>query len=168
MGAELSDSAPNPLGQAPAVAYPLSAPLFLLGMLLLALCLAVCVDLAWITLASPGDWRPWVGLLTTAGIAGWCWLQSPLTLQGRLSWDGANWWWDAVEAVNAPQRGTIDMRLDTQSGLLIRFAPDTGDCHWLWLGQAADPGRWLALRRAVYADARRRGVDSPPVRATHS
>ena len=165
MGSELSDSAANALGQAPAVTYPLSVPVFLRGLLLLALGLAVCVDLAWITMASPGDWRPWGGLLATAGVAGWCWWQSPLTQSGRLSWDGATWWWDAVDA---PQSGTIDMRLDTQSGLLIRFVTDAGACRWLWLAHTADPGRWLALRRAVHTAARRGGVDTAPVRATRS
>lgn len=165
MGSELSDSTSNPLAQAPAVTYLLSGPLFLHGLLLTVLCLALCVDLAWIIMASAGDWRPWAGLSATAGIAGWCWWQCPLTQSGRLSWDGAHWWWDAVDA---PQPGAIHVRLDTQSGLLVRFVTDTGACRWLWLAQTTDPGRWLALRRAVYADVRRRGVDAAPVRAVRS
>lgn len=161
MGSELSDCAPNSLGQAPAVTYPLSPPVFLHAMLLLALCLAVFVDIAWIAAASPGQWRGWVGLLATAGVAGWCWQQRPMTQSGRLSWDGSHWSWEDVDSL---QSGTIDKRLDIPSGMLLRFGTDSGVSRWLWLDHASDPGRWLALCRAVHAAARHSGATTAHVR----
>lgn len=165
MGSELSDSVSSPLGTAPAVVYPLSRPVFLHAMLLLVLCLAMGVDLAWAALASAGDWRPWVGLLATAAIAAGCWWKGPLTEAGRLSWDGADWRW---ESVDAPIGGTIHVRLDAQSGLLVRFVTAAGASRWLWLARAADPSQWLALRRAVFAGVDRRRLGPAPVPAVRS
>ncbi len=164
MDSELSDSGSRALAQAPAVTYPLSRPTFLVGVLVMLLSLALCVDLAWLAMASTGDWRPWVGLLATAGVGGFCWWQGPLTRFGRLSWDGGDWWW---EEDAGPHRGAIHRRLDTQSGLLIRFVADSGASHWFWLSQASEPGRWLAMRRAIYADAHRRADATSPQRAAH-
>lgn len=165
MDSELSDSVSSPLGSAPAVVYPLSSPVLLHAVLLLVLCLAMCVDLAWVALASAGDWRPWIGLLATAGIAAWCWWKGPLTEAGRLSWDGADWRW---ESVHAPISGAVHVRLDTQSALLVRFVTETADSRWLWLARATDPAHWLALRRAVHAGANRRSLDRVSVPAVRS
>ena len=164
MDSELSDSGPNPLAQAPAVIYPLSSPIALYGVLTLLLCLALSVDLAWLALARPGDWRPWAGVSATVLAAGCAWWKRPLTQAGRLAWDGVAWWW---ERDVAPLRGSIDLRLDTQSGLLIRFVADTGACRWFWLAQSSEPGLWLALRRAVHANGYRRGAVTPPQQAIH-
>lgn len=165
MGFELPDTGFNPQAHAPAVTYPLSRPRLLLGLLVLVLCLALCVDLAWLALGSVADWRPWVGLLATAGVAAWCVWQAPLTVSGSLCWDGHDWWW---ENAAGPQHGSIQARLDTQSGLLVRMALDAGASHWLWLSQASEPGRWLALRRAIHAPGRTQVIATSSAPAPHS
>jgi len=164
MGSELPDSASNPLVQAPAVRYPLSAPIFLYRALVLMLCLALCMDLAWLAMATPGDWRPWVGLLVTAGAAGYARWHFPLTQSGQLGWDGVAWWW---EGSGDPQRGVVHLRMDIQSGLLVRFVVETGVSRWLWLAQSSEPGQWLAVRRAMVADAQRRAVTAASTQAAH-
>ena len=161
----MSDSGFNPLAQAPAVTYPLSRATLLTGLLVVVLCLSLCVDLAWLVMDSAGGWRPWVGLLATVATAGLCWWQGPFTRSGRLSWDGVDWCW---EGGVVPQRGSIHLTLDTQSGLLIRFGVDTGVSRWFWLAQASEPGQWLAVRRAIHAHVHRNGVAAAPARAAPS
>lgn len=162
MGSDLPDSACNPLVQAPAVRYPLSSPIFLHRVGVLVICLALCVDLAWLAMATAGDWRPWAGLLVTAAAAGYGRWHRPLTQSGHLAWDGVAWWW---EGSAGPHPGAVHLRLDIQSGLLVRFVVDSGASRWLWLAQSSEPGHWFALRRAIVAEPQRRSVASASTQA---
>jgi hypothetical protein len=44
--------------------------------------------------------------------------------------------------------------LDLQSAMLLRLDNPAGAIWWLWVERAALPGRWLDMRRAVYAARR--------------
>lgn len=148
MASALSDSGVNPLILPPAVAYP-AAPARGLRLLLGAIWLwIVAVHAYWIGVAPAGDWRPWAALPVTLLASALAWRSRPLTQSGVLVWDGARWWW---ERPSSPVSGMVAVRLDTQSGLLLRFTADAGPSYWFWLRRADSPGRWLALRRAVHA-----------------
>lgn len=98
---------------------------------------------------------------------------------GELAWDGEGWYWrgaavdaaapDAAGALApAPARGLAswpvqpEVCLDLQRLLLVRLSPleppegprndaRAGPQRWLWLTPGRDPGRWRALRRALYS-----------------
>jgi hypothetical protein len=138
------------------VEYPLVPSRLLRQLLVLLWGLVLAVDAYWLAVAPPGDWRPWVGVLLSVLAGGLAWRAGPLVQPGVLSWDGTVWWW---ERDSVPATGHIVVRLDLQSALLLRFVPDSGIRHWLWLEQSSRPGHWLALRRAAHAASGRR--DTP-------
>lgn len=148
MATALSDSGVNPLVLPPAVSYPLAAPRGLRRLLILVWLLVLAVDGYWLLVAPTGDWRPWTGLLVSVVAGGWAWRAGPLVQSGMLVWDGASWWWEQTRG-SAP--GRIVVRLDVQSGLLLRFVADSGPSRWFWLNRHGSPGHWLALRRATHA-----------------
>lgn len=167
MGSALSDTGFNPLAQAPAVSFPLSTPTLLNALLACIFALATGLDVAWLLQASAGDFRPWLCLLATLVCAAWCLWQMPMTLSGRLSWDGRDWWHESALAL-VPQSGSILLRMDLQSALLVQLVFASGTSRWLWLCESSDPPRWLAVRRAVHANGRQHGRTAPSSPATFS
>lgn len=147
MATALSDSAVNPLVLAPAVQYPLAPPRLLHRLTMLVWVLVFAVDGYWLAVAPAGDWRPLTGVLVSVLAAGLAWRAGPLVQSGVLIWDGAFWWWEHFSRTVA---GRIVVRLDVQSGLLLRFHADYGPSQWFWLDRHSNPGQWLALRRAAY------------------
>lgn len=148
----LPDSGTHSLVSPPAVDYPLARSRMLRLLVWWFWALAVAIDGYWLFVAPAGDWRPWAGATVTV-CAGWlAWRSGPLTQSGVLAWDGAAWFW---EHAGVQLQGRVGVRLDLQSGLLVRFFADAGSAHWFWLDRASRPGHWLALRRAVHGAAGR-------------
>jgi hypothetical protein len=86
--------------------------------------------------------------LVSSSLAVCCWVKTP---DGILAWDGRNWSWTScgVSCLSAPE-----VALDFQESLLLRLhVQDAGDV-WLWPERHSSPGRWLALRRALFAKTR--------------
>lgn len=152
MATAQSDSGSHALASPPAIDYPLARSRLLIALAGFVWTLAVVIDGYWLLVAPAGDWRPWAGAMVTACVAWLSWRSGPLTQSGVLIWDGAAWFW-AHSAVRLA--GRVAVRLDMQSGLLLRFVVDGGSSRWFWLEQASRPGDWLALRRAVAVAARR-------------
>ena len=120
---------------------------------------------------APG-WRPLVGLLLWLAYAAFAWrLARPRALaraEGTLAWDGQGWFWRAGASSGAARDSAplqaeglpvqADVALDLQALLLLRLIPldpQTGPRQWLWLTPQGDPGRWRALRRALYSSGSR-------------
>lgn len=137
--------------------YPLARPPRALGWGLAVLAgLAAAVQLLWLLQgAGPGPWPALSGLLLwlAACTGAWrCWRHWP---QGRLEWDGAQWWlqrlhtarpgWQPLALRAAPQ-----VCCDVQDWLLLRVSLPARRDHWLWLRRASAPASWGDLRRAVY------------------
>jgi hypothetical protein len=68
-----------------------------------------------------------------------------------LRWDGAVWSADG-------QTGQVDLMLDLQRWLLLRFRPAQGRALWLPLPDAEAGAARHALRTALYAHAGRSGA----------
>ncbi len=159
MATALPDSGLHHAVLAPAVRYPLARPRGLHKLLLLCWGLAIAVDGYWLAVAPAGDWRPWLGLLAAVVAGALAWRAGPMAQAGVLVWDGALWWWERAPASVA---GRVAVRLDVQSGLLLRFVADSGAACWFWLDRRSHPAHWLALRRAAYAAPAHDAASSSP------
>lgn len=149
---------------APPVSYPVGRSVWEACALSLLWCLAAL--LAVVGVAQGAD--PWTQpaawaalgalvLLLAAGAAGLAWhlRRRP---EGELRWQEGGWHW-----LPANVHGTlgepmpvdrIERACDFQRRLLLRLHGGAGLPRWLWLEQSVDPVRWLALRHAVWAQAR--------------
>ena len=152
---EQSESGAHSLVAPPAVDYPLSHARMLRMLARLAWGTAAAIDGYWLVAAPAGDWRPWVATAVTACAGALAWRAGPMTQSGNLAWDGTAWFW---ECSGSRLPGYVQVHLDLQSGLLVRFVTDAGSAHWAWLDRAARPGQWLALRRAVHGTVRQHDV----------
>ena len=147
---------------APSVSYPVGRSAFQ-ALLLLALGaagLAACGLLAW----QVAGWRAWLAGLAAVAIAAWAALWWRTQSEGLLLWDGAAWDWSPA-GQGLARRGRIDVLLDLQHALLLRWAGEEGRCEWLWAERGRAPTRWAALRRAVYSPAGSAapvGAEPPP------
>ncbi len=110
--------------------------------------LTLTVQLAWLWLAGPGAWAPWIGLLVALSTAVAATYVGSVVRAGVLVWDTNSWWW---EHGSERTSGLVTSELDLQSLLLLRFVSDAGMHHWFWLERGTNPVRWPALRRAVFA-----------------
>lgn len=142
----------------PAVDYPLGKSVLLSGAWWFTWICAMAIDLYWFWSVGPADWRPWLGLLLTVTAALLASRWRPLTQAGTLSWDGTEWWW---QQPRDRLQGDLAVRLDTQSGLLVRFVSHAGATHWFWLERASRPEHWLGIRRALIAACPQRGDPAP-------
>lgn len=143
---------------APSVDYPLGRSRFHTFALLIVLLGVLIVDGYWLTQSNVSNGR--VGLafclsLLSAGASLHAWRYRPV---GILRWDGKSWWW-LREPVHCA--GSINVHLDVQGSLLLRFCADGGVCQWFWVDRGFAPSLWMALRRAVHAGRRGEG------RSTH-
>lgn len=143
---------------APAVSFPVGRSRFeawLTGSVILCGFLVVSI---WCLQVDALGWRHWLAVafwLVTAWMAAWHWWHTP---KGSLAWDGAAWYW-AVKTQSLMVAPEVVM--DLQQLVLLRLrSPADARVTWVWLDQALNPLRWVALRRAIYARARRSGVDS--------
>jgi toxin CptA len=103
--------------------------------------------------------KPLVWQLSLIGIAGLCsaffaWQFIHRLAKGEIDFDGVHWY--LGERV-----GTLSVRFDGQSCMLVRFEDDLKKVDWLWLDSRDDPNHWHDLRRAVYS--RPASQNSPPL-----
>ena len=135
--------------QAPPVAYPLGSAQTLRRWVGAAWALVLVIDVLWLFQAEWQDGKLWLGLgLTT--LAGACAYRfRPTRGNGLLQWDGSAWSYRDGECETA---GGVTVHLDLQSALLVHWTPGSGSGAWHWLSSAAEPSRWLALRRQELAD----------------
>jgi hypothetical protein len=61
-----------------------------------------------------------------------------------LDFDGVHWY-------IGERIGTLSVRFDAQSCMLVRFEDDLKNVDWLWLESHVDSNHWHDLRRAVYS-----------------
>jgi toxin CptA len=135
---------------APAVTYPVGRSYFQ-TLLTAALLLATAAVIGlWSYQADFADWRQ--ALAASAWLVGaaLAWRSFRLPLLGILRWDGQNWHWESGGTAVA---GMVVPQVDWQSGMLLEFRAPAHRVGWLWLERRAEPGRWEALRRAVWARA---------------
>ncbi len=115
---------------------------------------------AWEARGGPA-WPPLVGLLAWLVYGLWAWTgarQAGASQAGDLAWDGEGWYWRSLASWPVQP----EVCLDLQRLLLVRLSPldqqegpgadaQAGPQRWLWLTPGRDPGRWRALRRALYS-----------------
>ena len=104
-------------------------------------------------LAQPGlaPWRQHLslGLLAVCGLAA---VRSLANMAaGHIAWTGQHW---LHASGGAEREGVLQVCLDLQNQLLVRFLPVRGRAVWIWLERARRPQRWAELRRAVHARSR--------------
>jgi len=124
---------------------------------------------AWQTLQDPG-WRPLAALSAWLAYAALNWggfrPRALARAEGVLAWDGQGWYWRAGPPPGAGMACAGDdgvqvvpeVALDLQGLLLLRLKPldpHARPQQWLWLTPQGDPGRWRALRRALYSSGTR-------------
>jgi hypothetical protein len=88
-----------------------------------------------------------VGLAAVAGVAAaaltvWCLRR--LHAPGELNWSGAEWQWQGLA-------GNVQVALDLDAWMLLRFDPLHGNRRWIAASRASASGPWPALRAALYA-----------------
>ncbi len=111
---------------------------------------------AWEVQGGP-VWPPLLGLAAWLVYAAWAWVGSQSELRdsaGALAWDGEAWYWRDADDGSASSRVAPVVCLDLQGLMLLRLVPldpQAGPQQWLWLTRGRDPGRWRALRRALYS-----------------
>jgi hypothetical protein len=88
---------------------------------------------------AAGAWG--LGLLAAALGARWAWAgQRP----GELAWDGTQWGW-------AERQGAVQVALDLDGWMLLRFDPATGRRCWIAASRRSSAGAWSALRTALHS-----------------
>ncbi|MEO8545836.1 MAG: hypothetical protein ABJA49_14065 [Betaproteobacteria bacterium] len=137
--------------QAPPVEYPLGNNRTLNRVASAAWLFVTLIDLLWLYLADSHGWRLWLGLGATLLLGAVALRLRPAACSGALHWDGSGW---AQHDGATEVGGDVTVHLDLQSAILVAWAPDAGRATWCWLESAADPSRWLALRRALYTPHR--------------
>ena len=135
----------------PRLLYALVRPPASVGWGLAALAgLSAAGLLAWaLQGAGPQPWPAALGLLLWLALAAGAWRCWQRWLQGRLEWDGAQWWLHRPLPA-APLPGQPQVCWDGQDFLLLCFAGPGRRRNWLWLSRASAPALWGDLRRTVY------------------
>jgi hypothetical protein len=140
---------------APSVTYPVGRSRFA-GALLLVIWLAAAATLAlWVKSGASG-WRLGAAALLWIASGAWAvdhWWRSPT---GAVAWDGESWNWIARDGVGT---GMLEVSLDLQRSMLVRWAGEGAGPQWFWLERASRVERWDDLRRAVYSRA---ATQAPP------
>jgi toxin CptA len=147
---------------APAVSYPVGRSSMRTLLYLVPCLLGGAVCLAWSGLSAGAELTRLLVLLlwlAPACLAVWACLRPA---RGQLAWDGQSWSW---EDRGGRQVGSLHVRLDWQSGLLLEFQPLQGWVVWLWPERGMAPAFWDGLRRAVFAPPVADPLAGPEVRA---
>ena len=135
---------------APAVDYPVGGSCFYRLALLVAATAVIAVELLWFTQAQVAAWHWWLGIASTVIFCALALRAARVAPEGVLRWVGRSWW---REGNGVRCSGTLEVCLDLQNLILLRFHDESGARHWLWLEQTAATDRWSALRRAVHVPA---------------
>jgi hypothetical protein len=147
---------------APSVSYPVGRSSWVRALLGGVWLLAGGVTLQWWQVAAAGDPGPWLGLAAwlASGLGLWIgWQRTPM---GLLVWNAGLWAWESRAYPGQVIVGAPEVLLDLQHLLLVRMTNSDGASWMLWLDATREPARWLDLRRALYAPARRAAGGDPP------
>jgi hypothetical protein len=88
-----------------------------------------------------------VGLAAVTGLAAAtiaAWRAYCLHAPGEVNWNGAEWQWQGLA-------GSVQVALDLDAWMLLRFDPLHGKRRWIAASRASANGPWPALRAALYA-----------------
>lgn len=78
------------------------------------------------------------------------------TAPRHLNWDGAGWQWGDLD-------GEVQVALDLDVWMLLRFTAKGGQRHWIAASRRMSSGPWPALRAALYSRRPVDADDAPPV-----
>jgi hypothetical protein len=104
---------------------------------------AVANVTAWLLLQSEAAAAPAAlsGLAVAALVS---WRLHRAHAPGELNWNGSEWQWQGVD-------GQVQVALDLDAWMLLRFDPTQGRRRWIAASRASTRGPWSALRAALYA-----------------
>lgn len=131
---------------APSVKYPVGRSVWSAALLLSLWLAGAAVAALWAWAVPEPGWRQALGAAAVAVVGAWAafsWWRLPA---GELAWDGRAWTWSG-----AAVEGRVELALDLQAALLLRWQGGGG--AWLWLERRTSPARWGDVRRAVYSRA---------------
>ena len=139
---------------APSVCIPVGRCVFLrrLYQILTLLTSALLLSWTWVQPWHSGMLIAVVGS-TVCAVFGWRAIQQT----GALTWTGQQWQLvvDHSSSPTPPITGAIDVCLDLQTVLLLRYVPSSGQgprgMRWLWCQCPEDQALWQDFRRAVFA-----------------
>ena len=148
---------------APSVTYPVGRSVFcaclMCGVAGLGLLIVLVGSIygSWrATLACGVVWCVWVA------VAMWAWRRMP---QGLLAWQSGrarpggalgvlgSWSWASEAYQEGVALKDVERVYDFQLAMLLRLHNPDGARTWIWVERAAEPSRWLVLRRALLAHA---------------
>ncbi len=105
--------------------------------------------LAWLQVPAIGTA---VGVAAiAAALAGW--RAARVRPRCRLRWDGRAWTL-LVEGASTPLDGVVDVALDLEVWMLLRFDGSDGRRRWWPMSRRRHASRWHALRCALFARRR--------------
>ena len=98
---------------------------------------------AWLLLRSEAAVGPaaLIGLAVAALVV---WRLHRAHAPGELIWNGAEWQWRGLG-------GNVQVALDLDAWMLLRFDPLHGKRCWIAASRSSASGPWPALRAALYA-----------------
>ncbi len=137
----------------PRLVYGFERPPRVAGLCLLGVALLGAAALLWWVFAGAGlqPWPAAAGLLLWVLVAACAlrtWQRWP---QGRLEWDGAQWWlWTQHATRGLPLAAAPRVHWDGRGFVLLSVVLAAGGRRWLWLQCSSAPTLWGDLRRAVY------------------
>lgn len=141
----------------PAFTYPLrAAPLLRNGLWAVLILEAVLLALWAVEGAGHGRWqllRMAGAVAIWGGCAVWGWQAWRAMPVGVLQWDGRVWTWQGPGA-SSVLAGSVQVVLDGQSLLLLRWPGSAQRGQRFWLQRDWAPHAWDDVRRAVYSPAR--------------
>lgn len=122
---------------APSVSYPVGRCAFHRWLYLSIIALTSAVLCAW-ALSQGLSWA-WGGAVFAAAIGTYLGWQAQQQM-GTLTWDGQVWCLHDQGAGQEDALGEVQVMLDVQKALLLRWQPASDTLHakpnWLWLGAA--------------------------------
>ena len=125
--------------------------------------LACAVVCSWIWFNHNSHQAALLGVtaLTLCGLAGFRGLKS--TTVGQLVWDGQHWHWESLAYKAGIAEYEVQVAADFQHIILLHIKNHANASLWLWAERAAEPERWLDLRRAIYSPQRATTGSTAPI-----